>query len=114
MPPRPELPELLGLLRLLPLEPLAASSERPSPAAALKPVILPGEVFTLKIVREGKDKGQGVGYLSDGTLVVVNNAQKFIGHSIEVQVMSLLQSATGTMAFADAKVTPGTANVHAP
>ena len=83
-------------------------------AAALKPVILPGEVFTLKIVREGKDKGQGLGYLSDGTLVVVNNAQKFIGHSIEVQVMSLLQSATGTMAFADAKVTPGTANVHAP
>ncbi len=83
-------------------------------AAALKPVILPGEVFMLKIVREGKDKGQGVGYLSDGTLVVVNNAQKFIGHSIEVQVMSLLQSATGTMAFADAKVTPGTANVHAP
>jgi uncharacterized protein YacL len=83
-------------------------------AAALKPVILPGEVFTLKIVREGKDKGQGVGYLSDGTLVVVNNAQKFIGHSIEVQVMSLLQSATGTMAFADAKVTPSTANVHAP
>ena len=55
-----------------------------------------------------------MGYLSDGTLVVVNNAQKFIGHSIEVQVMSLLQSATGTMAFADAKVTPGTANVHAP
>ena len=83
-------------------------------AAALKPVILPGEVLTLKIVREGKDKGQGVGYLSDGTLIVVNNAQKFIGHSIEVQVMSLLQSATGTMAFADAKVTPGTANVHAP
>jgi len=83
-------------------------------AAALKPVILPGEVLTLKIVREGKDKGQGVGYLSDGTLVVVNNAQKFIGHSIEVQVMSLLQSATGTMAFADAKVTPSTANVHAP
>ena len=77
-------------------------------AAALKPVILPGEVFTLKIVREGKDKGQGVGYLSDGTLVVVNNAQKFIGHSIEVQVISLLQSPTGTMAFADAKVTPGT------
>jgi len=83
-------------------------------AAALKPVILPGEVLTLKIVREGKDKGQGVGYLSDGTLVVVNNAQKFIGHSIEVQVISLLQSATGTMAFADAKVTPSTANVHAP
>ena len=82
-------------------------------AAALKPVILPGETFALKIVREGKDKGQGVGYLSDGTLVVVNNAQKFIGHQIEVQVISLLQSSTGTMVFADAKATPGTAGGHA-
>lgn len=79
-------------------------------AAALKPVILPGETFALKVVREGKDKGQGVGYLSDGTLVVVNNAQKFIGQQIEVQVISLLQSSTGTMVFADPKVTPGTAN----
>ena len=82
-------------------------------ATALKPVILPGEIFTLKIVREGKDKGQGVGYLTDGTLIVVNNAQKFIGQQIEVQVISLLQSATGTMVFADPKVTPGTANGHA-
>ncbi len=78
-------------------------------AAALKPVILPGETFALKIVREGKDKGQGVGYLSDGTLVVVNNAQKFIGHQIEVQVISLLQSTTGTMVFADPRV-PGNGN----
>ncbi len=82
-------------------------------AAALKPVILPGETFALKIVREGKDKGQGVGYLSDGTLVVVNNAQKFIGHQIEVQVISLLQSSTGTMVFADPKAVPGHANGHA-
>jgi len=73
-------------------------------AAALKPVILPGETFTLKVVREGKDKGQGVGYLGDGTLVVVNNAQKFIGQQLEVQVISLLQSATGTMVFADPRV----------
>lgn len=77
-------------------------------AAALKPVILPGEVFSLKVIREGKDRGQGVGYLSDGTLVVVNNAQRFIGQQIEVQVLSLLQSSTGTMVFADPKVTPGT------
>ncbi|NDF01753.1 MAG: TRAM domain-containing protein, partial [Verrucomicrobia bacterium] len=76
-------------------------------AAALKPVILPGETFPLKIIREGKDRGQGVGYLSDGTLVVVNNAQKFLGQQIEVQVISLLQSSTGTMVFADPKVTPG-------
>ncbi len=83
-------------------------------AAALKPVILPGEVFSLRIAREGKDRGQGVGYLSDGTLIVVNNAQRFIGQQIEVQVISLLQSATGTLVFADPKVTSGTANVHAP
>ena len=77
-------------------------------------MILPGEVFSLRIAREGKDRGQGVGYLSDGTLIVVNNAQRFIGQQIEVQVISLLQSATGTLVFADPKVTPGTANVHAP
>ncbi len=82
-------------------------------AAALKPVILPGEVFPLKIVREGKDKGQGVGYLSDGTLVVVNNAQKYLGQQIEVQVISLLQNTTGVMVFADPKVVPGTAHAHA-
>lgn len=75
-------------------------------AAALKPVILPGEVFTLKIVREGKDRGQGVGYLSDGTLIVVNNAQRFIGQQLEVQIISLLQSATGTIVFADPKHAP--------
>ncbi len=75
-------------------------------AAALKPVILPGETFHLKIVREGRDKGQGVGYLGDGTLIVVNNAQKFIGQQIEVQIISLLQSATGVLVFAEPRV-PG-------
>jgi uncharacterized protein YacL len=44
-------------------------------ANALKPVILPGEVFSLRVVREGKDKGQGIGYLNDGTMVVINNGQ---------------------------------------
>ena len=76
-------------------------------AAALKPVLLPGEVFPLKIVREGKDKGQGVGYLSDGTLIVVNNAHRHIGQQIEVQVISLLQNATGMLVFADVKSAPG-------
>lgn len=75
-------------------------------AAALKPAILPGEVFSLRIAREGKDKGQGIGYLSDGTMVVVNNAQKFVGQQIEVQVISLLQSTTGTLVFADPKNVP--------
>ena len=69
----------------------------------LKPVILPGESFNLKIVREGKDKGQGVGYLPDGTMVVVNNGQSFVGQQIQVQVQSLHQTGAGVIVFADAK-----------
>ncbi len=74
-------------------------------ANALKPVILPGEAFVLKIVREGKDKGQGVGYLSDGTMVVVNQGQRLVGQQVEVQVLSLLQTATGVIVFTEAKGT---------
>jgi uncharacterized protein YacL len=72
-------------------------------AKALKPVILPGEVLNLKIVREGKDKGQGIGYLNDGTMVVVNQGFNLIGQEVEVEVLSLLQTAAGTMVFADPK-----------
>jgi uncharacterized protein YacL len=72
-------------------------------ANALKPVILPGEVFNLRVVREGKDKGQGVGYLSDGTMVVVNNAQSMIGQLVSVKVLSLLQTGAGVIIFADLK-----------
>ena len=72
-------------------------------ARAMKPVILPGESFSLKIVRDGKDKGQGVGYLNDGTMVVVNNAHGFIGHLIEIQVQSLVQTGAGVIVFADVK-----------
>lgn len=71
--------------------------------AALKPVILPGETLSLKIVREGRDKGQGVGYLTDGTMVVVNQAQALIGQQVQVQVQSLLQTGAGVMIFADIK-----------
>ena len=53
-------------------------------ARSMKPAILPGETFGLKIVREGRDKGQGVGYLNDGTMVVVYNAHNFIGQQIDV------------------------------
>jgi uncharacterized protein YacL len=77
-------------------------------ANALKPVILPGEVFSLRVVREGKDKGQGVGYLNDGTMVVVNNAQSLIGQQINVKVLSLLQTGAGVIIFADLK-TPAAA-----
>jgi uncharacterized protein YacL len=72
-------------------------------ARVMKPAILPGEIFNLKIVREGKDRGQGVGYLNDGTMVVVNNAHSFIGQQIEVQVHSLVQTGAGVLVFADAK-----------
>jgi uncharacterized protein YacL len=70
-------------------------------ANALKPVILPGEIFTLRVVREGKDKGQGVGYLNDGTMVVINNAQNMIGQQVAVKVLSLLQTGAGIIIFAD-------------
>ena len=70
-------------------------------ANSLKPVILPGEAFTLRVAREGKDKGQGVGYLNDGTMVVINNAQNMIGQQVNVKVLSLLQTGAGIIVFAD-------------
>jgi uncharacterized protein YacL len=77
-------------------------------ANALKAVILPGEIFTLRVVREGKDKGQGVGYLNDGTMVVINNAQSLIGQQVNVKVLSLLQTGAGVIVFAEVK-TPAAA-----
>jgi uncharacterized protein YacL len=70
---------------------------------SLKPLLLPGEILSLRIVREGKDKGQGVGYLSDGTMVVVNQAQNLIGQQVQVQVQTLLQTGAGVIVFADLK-----------
>jgi len=74
-------------------------------ATALKPVIVPGEMLNLRIVREGKDKGQGVAYLPDGTMVVVNQAQPLVGQQVQVQVSSLLQTGAGIIVFADIKPT---------
>ena len=70
-------------------------------AKSLRVVVLPGEALSLRIVREGKDKGQGVGYLPDGTMVVVNNAQNAIGQQVEVQVQSQLQTGAGVIVFAE-------------
>jgi uncharacterized protein YacL len=69
----------------------------------LKVTLLPGEILQLKVVREGKDKGQGIGYLPDGTMVVVNNGHPFIGQQIEVQVQTLLQTGAGVIVFAETK-----------
>ncbi len=72
-------------------------------ATKLKPAILPGEVLNLRLVREGKEKGQGIGYLNDGTMVVVNHSQAFIGQQVQVQVTSLVQTGAGIIIFAEMK-----------
>jgi uncharacterized protein YacL len=73
----------------------------------LKVILLPGEILQLKIVREGKDKGQGIGYLPDGTMVIVHNGQSRIGQHIEAEVQTLLQTGAGVIVFAEAR--PGSA-----
>lgn len=79
-------------------------------ALALKPVILPGETMSLKIVREGRDKGQGVGFLPDGTMVVVNNGHNHIGEKVEVHVLNLLQTGSGVIVFTEMRPNPPTSN----
>jgi uncharacterized protein YacL len=67
---------------------------------ALKPVVLPGEHFFIKIVKQGDQMGQGVGYLEDGTMVVVDQGRQHIGQDINIQVTSALQTPSGRMIFA--------------
>jgi uncharacterized protein YacL len=68
-------------------------------ANALKPVVLPGETIKVFILKEGKEKDQGVAYLDDGTMVVVDNSRKMIGQNIDVTVTSVLQTTVGKMIF---------------
>jgi hypothetical protein len=75
-------------------------------ARCLRPVLLPGEQLPLKIVREGNQKGQGVGYLNDGTMVVVNNAQHLTGRAAAVVVQSLHQTGAGIIIFAELAAEP--------
>ncbi len=70
---------------------------------ALKPVVLPGETMHIHVVKEGKEENQGVGYLEDGTMVVVDDARKFLGDEIDVSVTSVLQTPTGRMIFSRVK-----------
>jgi uncharacterized protein YacL len=70
-------------------------------AKSLKSTLLPGEILTLRVVREGKDKGQGIGYLTDGTMVVINNAQLHVGQQVQAQVQNSLQTGAGVIIFAD-------------
>jgi uncharacterized protein YacL len=69
-------------------------------ANAVKSVFLPGEEIPLRIIQEGKESGQGVGYLEDGTMVVVENGRRFINQEVLVQVTKVLQTNAGRLIFA--------------
>ncbi len=68
-------------------------------ANALKPAVLPGEPLTVKVIREGREYDQGVGYLDDGTMIVVDGGRAALGREVEVEVTSVLQSHSGKMIF---------------
>jgi uncharacterized protein YacL len=68
-------------------------------ANALKPAVLPGEPLTVKVIREGREYDQGVGYLRDGTMIVVEGGRGRVGQEVEVEVTSVLQSPSGKMIF---------------
>jgi hypothetical protein len=68
-------------------------------ANALKPIVLPGETMRVFVLKEGKEYNQGVAYLDDGTMVVVDNARKLIGKNVDIAVTSVLQTTAGKMIF---------------
>ena len=68
-------------------------------ANAIKPVVFPGEVMEIKLLKDGKEHNQAVGYLEDGTMVVAEDARKFIGQTVKVAVTSVLQTQAGRMIF---------------
>lgn len=77
-------------------------------ANALKPVVLPGEEMRVMVVREGREQSQGIGYLDDGTMIVIEGGRRFVGEIIDVVVASLLQTTAGKMIFAHVKDEEGT------
>jgi uncharacterized protein YacL len=72
-------------------------------ANAVKPVLLPGEDLRVTVIKEGKEPHQGVGYLDDGTMIVIENGRRLIGETVDVSVTSALQTLAGRMIFARAK-----------
>ena len=68
-------------------------------ANAVRSAYIPGETFPLHIIQEGKDTGQGVGYLDDGTMIVVEGGRRSLGTEVDVEVTSVLQNASGKMIF---------------
>ena len=72
-------------------------------ARVMKPTVVTGDIFELKVVREGREKGQGTGYLPDGTLVVVNQGDQLVGRTIPIQITNQVQTGAGVILFADPK-----------
>ncbi|SKA96076.1 Uncharacterized conserved protein YacL, contains PIN and TRAM domains [Caloramator quimbayensis] len=72
-------------------------------ANAVKPVVIPGEDMHIQIIKDGKESGQGVAYLDDGTMIVVEGGKKYVGDIVDVTVTSVLQTAAGRMIFAKIK-----------
>lgn len=70
---------------------------------AVKPIALPGEEMVVQVIKDGKENGQGIGYLEDGTMIVVDGGRRHIGENISVMVTSVLQTAAGRMIFAKPK-----------
>jgi len=70
---------------------------------AVKPIALPGEEMVVQVIKDGKENGQGIGYLEDGTMIVVDGGRRYIGERINVLVTSVLQTAAGRMIFAKPK-----------
>ena len=83
-------------------------------ANSLKPVVLPGETMKVFILKEGKEESQGVAYLDDGTMVVVDDARNLIGKNIEVTVTSVLQTTAGKMIFGKVARVFGTSSFSSP
>ena len=74
-------------------------------ANALKPIALPGEEMVVQVIKDGKENGQGIGYLEDGTMIVIDGGRRHIGENLNVMVTSILQTAAGRMIFAKPKHT---------
>src|SRR5699024_2396407 len=72
-------------------------------ANAVKPVVLPGEQLSVQVIKDGKELDQGVAYLDDGTMIVVEEGRNYIGDTIEVLITSVLQTSAGRMIFAKPK-----------
>jgi uncharacterized protein YacL len=68
-------------------------------ANSLKPVFLPGELIKIRVVKQGEGAGQGVGYLDDGTMIVIEDGRDHIGEEVDITVTSMLQTSAGRMVF---------------